>query len=180
MAVSLVEPQIHSSLRYTIFDSPLGKIGVATSLAGICRVMLSISNEPEFIKELKKLHPNPKNKRNQLLLIEKEFNLYFNKKLKNFSFKIDIRQGTIFQKRVWRKLMSIPFGKVRSYQWLASEIGRPKAFRAAGNANSKNPIPIIVPCHRIIRKNGETGGFTGGTHLKNYLLELENYSHASF
>ena len=71
------------------------------------------------------------------------------------------------------KLLSIPFGKTWSYQWLAKAIGEPKAFRAAGNANGKNPIPLIAPCHRVIRKNGQLGGFTGGSHLKKYLLNIE-------
>ena len=96
-----------------------------------------------------------------------------------FSFKPDLRQGTRFQQRVWEKLTSIPFGQTRNYQWLARAIGQPKAFRAAGNANGRNPIPVIVPCHRVIRKNGELGGFTGGIHLKQYLLDLETKSHAA-
>ena len=89
-------------------------------------------------------------------------------------------QGTSFQQRVWEKLVFIPFGETRSYQWLAVAISQPKAYRAVGNANGKNPIPVIVPCHRVIRKNGDLGGFTGGTHLKKYLLDLEKKYYASF
>ena len=100
-------------------------------------------------------------------------------RLKNFSFKIDLSQGTQFQQHVWKKLTSIPFGKTRSYQWLATAVSRPKAVRAAGNANGKNPIPLVVPCHRVIRKSGELGGFTGGTHLKKYLLDLEKRYYAA-
>jgi O-6-methylguanine DNA methyltransferase len=111
--------------------------------------------------------------------IEKEFQLYFKNKLKVFSFKSDLRWGTKFQQRVWDKLASIPFGETRSYQWLAKAIGQPNTTRAVGNANGKNPIPVIIPCHRVIRKNGALGGFTGGTHLKKYLLELEKKPHAS-
>ena len=167
------------TLLYTIFNTPFGKTGVAVTPVGVCRVMLSISKESDFVQMLKTLHPSPKKLPNQLIGIEKEFQLYFNKKLKKFSFRPDLRQGTLFQQRVWKKLTSIPFGKTRSYQWLATAIGKPKAFRAAGNANGKNPIPVIVPCHRVIRKNGELGGFTGGIHLKQYLLDLETKSHAT-
>ena len=161
------------TLTYTIFSTPLGKTGVAVSPFGICRVVLSISRESDFIEILKILHPSPIKEPNQLKPIEKEFHLYFDKKLKNFSFKPDLRQGTLFQQKIWHKLTSIPFGKTRSYQWLANAIGEPKAFRAAGNANGKNPIPLIAPCHRVIRENGHLGGFTGGSHLKQYLLNIE-------
>ena len=166
-------PEKDETLTYTIFSTPLGKTGVAVSPFGICRVVLSISRESDFIEILKMLHPSPIKEPNQLKPIEKEFNQYFDKKLKKFSFKPDLRQGTLFQQKIWHKLISIPFGKTRSYQWLANAIGEPKAFRAAGNANGKNPIPLIVPCHRVIRENGHLGGFTGGSHLKQYLLNIE-------
>ena len=84
-----------------------------------------------------------------------------------------MRQGTYFQQLVWQKLAFIPYGETRSYQWLATEIFKPKACRAVGNANGKNPVPLIIPCHRVIQKNGALGGFTGGTHLKRYLINLE-------
>jgi O-6-methylguanine DNA methyltransferase len=167
------QPKNSETLTYTIFSTPLGETGIAVTPFGICRVVLSVSRESDFVEALKKLHPSPKKKPNQLKAIEKEFHLYFDKKLKNFSFKVDLRQGTLFQQKVWKKLLSIPFGKTRSYQWLAKAIGEPKAFRAAGNANGKNPIPLIAPCHRVIRKNGQLGGFTGGSHLKKYLLNIE-------
>ena len=167
------QPKKAETLTYTIFSTPLGKTGVAVSPFGICRVVLSISRESDFIETLKMLHPSPIKEPNQLKPIEKEFHLYFDKKLKNFSFKPDLRQGTLFQQKVWHKLISIPFGRTRSYQWLANAIEEPKAFRAAGNANGKNPIPLIAPCHRVIRKNGQLGGYTGGPHLKQYLLNIE-------
>ena len=179
MLVSSAKLETPETLRYTVFNTPLGQTGVAVTPIGIYRVVLSISRESEFIEILKTLHPSPKKQTNQLIAIEKEFHLYFSGKLKKFSFRLDLRQGTSFQQRIWKKLGSIPFGKTRSYQWLATAIRQPKAFRAAGNANGKNPIPVIVPCHRVIRKNGELGGFTGGIHLKQYLLDLETKSHAT-
>jgi len=167
-------------LIYTTFNSPLGKTGVAATPYGICRVVLSIKKESEFIETLKTIYHSPKKQRCQLSEIEKEFHLYFSGKLKKFTFKVDLRQGTSFQQRVWKKLKAIPFGETRSYQWLATEIYQPKACRAVGNANGKNPTPIIIPCHRVIQKNGSLGGFTGGTHLKKYLLQLEKKSNATF
>ena len=161
------------TLKYTLFKTPLGKTGVAVSPAGICRVVLSVSRESEFVELLKKIHPYPQKQSGQLMTIEKEFHQYFNGKLKNFSFKPDLSQGTHFQQSIWKKLTTIPCGKTKSYQWLASAIGKPQASRAAGNANGRNPVPVIVPCHRVIRQNGALGGYTGGIHLKKFLLDLE-------
>ncbi len=80
---------------------------------------------------------------------------------------------TEFQKSVYRVLLRIPSGSVRSYKWVAGAIGRPKAFRAVGNALNKNPYPVIVPCHRVIRLNGSLGGFASGLKAKKSLLEKE-------
>ena len=167
------------SLIYTMFRTPLGWTGVAATPAGICRVVLSLPGEPGFLKILRTLHPSPKRSGDKLASVKEEFHLYFQGMLKQFSCKLDLTSGTRFQQQVWRKLMTIPFGKTRSYQWVARSINRPKAFRAAGNANGRNPVPVIVPCHRVIRQNGSLGGFTGGTHLKQFLLDLEARSYGA-
>ena len=180
MLIPLERSESLKKLIYTTFNTPFGKTGVAVTPYGICRVVLSIQNESKFVEALKTTYHSPKKQPRQLIDIEKEFHLYFSGKLKNFSFKPDLRQGTNFQRRVWKKLTFIPFGETRSYQWLAVAIYQPKACRAVGNANGKNPTPIIVPCHRVIQKNGCLGGFTGGTYLKKYLLELEKKSNATF
>jgi len=166
-------------LIYTMFRTPLGWTGVAATPAGICRVVLSLPGEPGFLKILRTLHPSPKRSGDKLASVKEEFHLYFQGMLKQFSCKLDLTSGTRFQQQVWRKLMTIPFGKTRSYQWVARSINRPKAFRAAGNANGRNPVPVIVPCHRVIRQNGSLGGFTGGTHLKQFLLDLEARSYGA-
>ncbi|MDP8269452.1 MAG: methylated-DNA--[protein]-cysteine S-methyltransferase [Candidatus Tenebribacter davisii] len=107
-----------------------------------------------------------------LLETEKQLSEYFKKERKVFSIKLD-PIGTEFQLTVWNKLLQIPYGETISYQELASRIGKKNASRAVGNANGKNPIPIIIPCHRVIRKNGSFGGYAGGLKVKKYLLELE-------
>jgi O-6-methylguanine DNA methyltransferase len=81
--------------------------------------------------------------------------------------------GTVFQRRVWAALQRVPRGETRSYTWLAAEAGHPKAVRAAGAACGANPIPVVIPCHRILRSNGALGGFSGGLHWKRRLLALE-------
>ncbi len=97
---------------------------------------------------------------------------YFHGQRRNFSLPL-WQAGTVFQQRVWRALQQIPYGKVVSYQELARWIDRPKAVRAVGQANRKNKIPILVPCHRVIYRNGEVGGYAAGLEIKRRLLALE-------
>ena len=98
---------------------------------------------------------------------------YFKRERSRFDVEMDLK-GTEFQKRVWAKLVQIPYGTTISYGELAKRIGNPKASRAVGMANGKNPIPIIIPCHRVIGKNGTLTGFGGGLDIKQTLLDLES------
>ena len=86
---------------------------------------------------------------------------------------MDLSIGTEFQRKVWEKVSEIPYGELRSYKWIASEIGNPDAVRAVGNAVGENPVPPIIPCHRVIRSDGNLGGFSSGIALKKWLLKLE-------
>lgn len=99
---------------------------------------------------------------------------YLAKKLQKFDLPIDPK-GTDFQKSVWQELQKIPYGETRSYSDVALSINNPKAVRALGMANNKNPIVIIIPCHRVIGKNGKLVGYAGGLDLKQKLLDLEKY-----
>ena len=100
---------------------------------------------------------------------------YFAGKRREFDLPI-APQGTPFQERVWQELLKIPYGETASYGSIAQRIGNPKACRAVGMANRKNPIPIIIPCHRIIGKDGSLTGFGGGLSVKKHLLDLEQQS----
>lgn len=97
---------------------------------------------------------------------------YFSGRRKSFDIPLDL-EGTGFQKKVWRQLEQIPYGSTVSYQWVAHQIQNQKAVRAVGQANGKNPVPIVVPCHRVISANGELGGYSGGVDIKTKLLEIE-------
>lgn len=103
---------------------------------------------------------------------------YFQGKRTIFSLPFKLT-GTPFQLAVWKELQNIPYGKTTSYKEIAQKINKPKAYRAVGMANNKNPLPIIIPCHRVIGSNGKLIGYAGGLKLKNYLLELEK-SHTNF
>lgn len=103
---------------------------------------------------------------------------YFQGKRTVFSLPFKLT-GTPFQLAVWKELQNIPYGQTTSYKEIAQKINKPKACRAVGMANNKNPLPIIIPCHRVIGSNGKLIGYAGGLKLKNYLLELEK-SHTNF
>lgn len=103
---------------------------------------------------------------------------YFQGKRTTFSLPFKLT-GTPFQLAVWKELQNIPYGQTTSYKEISQKINKPKAYRAVGMANNKNPLPIIIPCHRVIGSNGKLIGYAGGLNLKNYLLELEK-SHTNF
>ena len=107
--------------------------------------------------------------------IDKQLSEYLAGRRKKFDIEIDFNRlpGTPFQKRVWKELTKIPYGTVISYKELARRVGRPRAFRAVGNANGKNPLPVIIPCHRVIKADGSLGGYSSGLHIKKKLLKLE-------
>ncbi len=97
---------------------------------------------------------------------------YFLGQLFEFDAPLDLI-GTFFQKQVWSALLTIPYGKTKSYDEIAKLINNPKSYRAIGNANCNNPVSLIVPCHRVVRKNGALGGYNGGIEVKKWLLEFE-------
>ena len=97
---------------------------------------------------------------------------YFDGYRQNFDLPLD-PGGTDFQRRVWRTLLDIPYGKAISYKELAQRVDRPKGFQAVGQANGKNPLPILIPCHRVIAADGSLGGYSGGLDRKRFLLDLE-------
>ncbi len=103
----------------------------------------------------------------------KELDLYFARQLTTFSVPLNPASGTVFQRRVWQELIRIPYGETRSYAEVAEAVGNPLAARAVGSANKSNCIPVLIPCHRVIRADGELGGYGSGVHIKRKLLELE-------
>lgn len=105
--------------------------------------------------------------------LKEDFNKYFDGKKVSFKYQLDLSRYTEFSKKVWKTLMKIPYGNVVSYKKLAKKIGVPNSFRAVGNALAKNPIPIIIPCHRVILSIGKLGGFSGGVKWKVRLLKIE-------
>ena len=108
-------------------------------------------------------------------LIVKELKEYFEKGSDDFTQKIALTEGSEFNRNVWAALQEIPYGETRTYKWLAEKIGKPNASRAVGQALGRNPLPIIIPCHRIIESDGALGGYSAGVNIKRRLLEIEYY-----
>lgn len=146
--------------------TPIGIITIKEKNNKIIELQLN-SNLVQPLKENEQIKETP-------LLVEAEKQLieYFNKTRTKFDLPLD-PQGTDFMKRVWKELIQIPYGETRTYKQIAQKIGNEKASRAVGMANNKNPIPIIIPCHRVIGANNKLVGYALGLDKKEFLLNLE-------
>jgi len=154
---------------YDIYTSPIGPIHVVLDEMGIKRVFLFEDKWEDYLK----VNPNIEQDSEVCNLAITQLDEYFKGDRKDFELPLSI-EGTEFRKKVWKALMEIPYGEYRSYLEIAEAIGNPKAVRAVGQANKANELPIIIPCHRVIGKNGDLVGFAGDKiSVKRFLLELE-------
>ena len=153
-----------------VIASPVGKLRLVASEKGLVAI--------DVRKNAKQVFTTP-NATAQAILVKtkKQLEQYFSGKRTSFDIALDL-VGTDFQVQAWRALCRIPFGKTISYGQQAANIKKPKAFRAVGSANGKNPIPIIVPCHRVVASDGSLGGYSLGLKMKKQLLALEGVSEA--
>lgn len=159
----------HSTHFYKTMPSPVGELKLVASDEGLAAVLWE-NDDPKRVR-LGTLQEDTKHP--VLLEAERQLTGYFAGKLDKFSLKLD-PTGTEFQRKVWEALLTIPFGETRSYAQIAQQVGSPKAVRAVGAANGKNPISIIAPCHRVIGSNGKLTGFAGGMEAKAFLLGIES------
>lgn len=151
---------------YCYYKSPTGILTLQANAQGLLGVWFETQNsQPENLGVLNKQQPI-------LMQTIEQLDEYFSRERTDFTVPI-VLSGSVFQQQVWHALITIPFGKTWCYQELANAIGNPKAVRAVGLANSKNPISIIIPCHRVIGKNGKLTGYAGGVERKQVLLEHE-------
>ncbi|HXJ85292.1 MAG TPA: methylated-DNA--[protein]-cysteine S-methyltransferase [Candidatus Binatia bacterium] len=166
-------------IHYTMFPSPVGPLFLAASGKGLVAL--------EFDARLpgqQTIRPNPRDLRSEsgairfevgdskMSCFADELQEYFAGSRGEFTFPLDLR-GTEFQLACWRALLAIPYGETRTYADIARAVGRPQGFRAVGMANNRNPIAIVVPCHRVIASDGTLCGYGGGLDVKRKLLELE-------
>ncbi|MFQ5514200.1 MAG: methylated-DNA--[protein]-cysteine S-methyltransferase [Myxococcota bacterium] len=154
--------------------SPLGRLRLAVTREGVARLELPHSSGSGFRGWLQRHLPDAESVESLPLLerTAREFDEYFSGRRLCFDVPLDLR-GTRFQLAVWSALREIPFGETRSYADVARSVSHPHAFRAVGAANGANPIPIIVPCHRVIAADGRLGGYGGGLPSKRRLLAFE-------
>lgn len=159
---------IGDELYYLAFDNISGiNFNITASHKGILKIHFNVSKELKD-KNTTVLHPDDP----FMFGIFNQLKEYFKRERKKFDVPLDIR-GSDFQKKVWKELLLIPYGRTVSYKYIAEKLGDVKTIRAVGKANGMNPIPVIIPCHRVINSNGSLGGYSGGLSIKEKLLKIE-------
>jgi methylated-DNA-[protein]-cysteine S-methyltransferase len=164
------------TIRYALVPSRLGTIFVAATDKGVCR--LHFPADRALVRRFEKHYGCMMVQDQESLAdVAQQLQSYLSGKLRKFDCAVDFIEGTEFQRKVWKALLTIPYGETRSYQWMAKKVGCPKGYRAAGGANHSNPISLIVPCHRVIGKDGSMTGYGGpskqGQETKRALLRME-------
>ncbi len=161
-------------VAYAMTDSPFGPILLASTPRGLVKVNLPNYDPEETLEELAaEVSPRVLEAPAKLDEARRELDLYFEGKLHEFDLPLDWRLSSGFRRRALRAIDRIPYGKTRSYTQIARSAGNERAVRAAGTACGANPIPIVVPCHRVLRSGGALGGYGGGLPMKEGLLEIE-------
>ncbi|MGH7164447.1 MAG: methylated-DNA--[protein]-cysteine S-methyltransferase [Nitrospiraceae bacterium] len=174
------------------FKTPWGWMGITASTkgvhAGVCRIVLPQVSRRAVELELSRTFPHgpaslngrpadgeARQENNARVLKEARAQLvaFFERKRRELDFPVDLSGGSAFQRRVWRAILAIPYGRVRSYKWVALRVGGTRYARAVGHALGANPVPIVIPCHRVVAHDASLGGFTGGLRTKRRLLQLE-------
>ena len=170
MKQAMTSPQREQRQRlvYKWVDSPVGRLKLVATDDGLNAILWPIERPGRV-----RLDTAVEDARHPVLVeAERQLTEYFDRRRTKFDLKLDFA-GTAFQRKVWRALLTIPFGETRSYAQIAKQIGSPAASRGVGAANGRNPISIVAPCHRVIGAGGKLTGFAGGLEAKAYLLALE-------
>ena len=161
-------------VAYAETDSPVGRLLLATTPRGLVRVSFPIEPPEKVLEELAgSVSPRILESPTKLDQARRELDRYFEGRLHDFDLPLDWQLTHGFYRKVLRATARIPYGQTRSYKQMAKRAGSPRAVRAAGSALGSNPLPIIVPCHRVLRTGGALGGYGGGLETKQALLELE-------
>jgi methylated-DNA-[protein]-cysteine S-methyltransferase len=163
-------------VAYTTTDSPFGTLLLARTPRGLVRVGLPSQDADELLVDLAaRVSPRLLEAPAQLEEARRELDLYFEGKLEHFDLPLDWQLSDGFQLAVQRGIAKIPYGQTRTYTELARKAGNERAVRAAGTACGRNPLPLVVPCHRVLRTGGALGNYGGGPEMKRALLELEQH-----
>jgi methylated-DNA-[protein]-cysteine S-methyltransferase len=155
-------------VRYDVTESPVGELFLATTDRGLCRISYRVEGQDEELARLFGVRVL----RMPLDAVRRELDEYFEGERREFDLPLDLRVAP-FHEAVLHELARVPYGRTETYGALAAKVGRPKAARAVGTVMNRNPIPIVLPCHRIVGANGSLTGYAGGLDVKRALLELE-------
>lgn len=160
---------------YATVDTPFGPLLVASTRQGLVKISFPSTHDTETTLEDLAMQISPRVLESPARLdeVRRQLDLYFGGRLRKFDLALDWQLSRGFRRRALRAIDRIPYGKTRSYTEIARSAGNERAVRAAGTACGSNPIPIIVPCHRVLRSGGGLGGYGGGLPMKEALLELE-------
>jgi methylated-DNA-[protein]-cysteine S-methyltransferase len=162
------------SAVYTVVETDVGPVRLAATDEGLCKIALGMETPESFASWLAR-HVGPATQEAESRLLTRaatQLNAYLDDDLREFDLPLDLR-GTSFQRSVWRAVADVRYGQTVTYSEIAARIGRPNAIRAVGAANGANPLPILIPCHRVIGRDGTLRGYGGGLHIKEALLSLE-------
>jgi methylated-DNA-[protein]-cysteine S-methyltransferase len=161
-------------VAYATTDSPFGPVVLAATERGLVRLNLPAYDADEFLAKIStEISPAILEAPARLDPVRRELDAYFEGKLKRFTVPLDWQLIHGFQEKVLRVTYAIPYGETLSYGEVAADAGNPRAFRAAGTALGRNPLPLLVPCHRVLRAGGDPGNYGGGPEMKKALLKLE-------
>lgn len=162
-------------MHETIFQTDWGWVGLAATERGVAAVVLPRLTRRAVERELRSASSNGAGGAATIHLkaAKEAITAYLEGKTRSFDLPLDLPGQPRFRVKVWKVLQSIPYGRVRSYGWVARKVGKPRAARAIGGACGANPVPLLVPCHRVIAGDGSLGGFSGGVGVKKRLLKLE-------
>ena len=167
-------------VAYTTVDTPIGRLLLAATEHGLVRVGFASENHDALLQDMAtRLSPRVLEAPAPLDAVRRELDEYFEGRRRDFTTPLDFSLSHGFRQRVLKAIAAIPFGEIRTYRDVATAAGNPAAVRAAGSACGSNPIPLIVPCHRVLRTGGGLGGYGGGLDLKRRLLSLEGVAFRS-
>lgn len=159
---------------YTVFCTGMGWVGLVSAEAGLKRVTLPQASPEAARQQLADLLQTAVRDDEAFSDLTLRLRRYFEGEPEDFPDALEMDSASHFYRAVWHETRSIPYGETRSYAWVAQQIGRPRASRAVGQALGRNPLPIVVPCHRVVGSDGGLCGFGGGLDMKRRLLELES------
>ena len=160
-------------MKYMLLETGFGCMGLVSSATGLRHTFLPRSSKSEVLQLIATEFPGAMLDNSAFGDLPDQLRKYFSGEKIDFHCILDLADHTAFQQEVWKVTASIPYGETRSYSWVAERVGKRKAARAIGRAMATNPVPVIVPCHRVIGSDGGLRGFGGGLELKQRLLDLE-------